>query len=271
MRLVKQLAVVGLAAFLGSLAVNAVDGNPGLTLVLGVAAAVLAIVAYRWIVRRTERREVGELSRPGAVRATGLGALLGIGLFAAVIGVIALLGGYTVDGRGPVGGAVTALGFMAAAATTEELIFRGVLFRIVEERLGTWGALLLTGLLFGLMHLANPDASLWGALAIAVEAGGMLGAAYVATRRLWLPIGLHFGWNFAEAGIFGTVVSGTGEKEGLLDGTMSGSMLLTGGDFGPEASLAAVVAGLVMTAAFLTLARRRGHLTPVRRRARVAG
>ncbi len=129
--------------------------------------------------------------------------LIGFAMFAAVIVNIALMGGYHVHGLGSVSGAVGMVGFMAAAAVTEELMFRGLLFRLVEERLGTWLSLLLTGVLFGLMHLLNPDASLWGATAIAIEAGFMLAACYAATRNLWVPIGLHFGWNFAAGGIFG--------------------------------------------------------------------
>ena len=269
MRLVIQLVVVGVVSALGSIAVQAVDKDPNLTLALGVATAVLALLAYRWVVKRTERRPVEELRRP--VPVVVLGALLGVAMFAAAIGAIAALGGYTMDSAGWTDEVLTAVGFMAAAATTEELIFRGILFRIVEDWVGTWIALLLTGLVFGLMHLGNPDATLWGALAIAVEAGLMLGAAYVATRRLWLPIGVHFGWNFAEAGIFGTVASGTGDHEGIIEGTMSGSLLLTGGDFGPEASLAAVGVGLLMTVVFLAIAYGRGNVKPVRRRERVAG
>ena len=260
MRLVKQLVVVGAASLVGSLAVGAVGGNAVLTLVLGVATAVLVIFAYRWVVRRTERRPVEELSWPGATSAVGRGAVLGVAVFAAVIAVITLFGGYEVDGWGSASGAVALFGFMVAAAVTEEVVFRGVLFRIAEERLGTWIGLVLTGLLFGLMHLFNENATLWGALAIAVEAGGMLGAAYVATRSLWLPIGLHLGWNFAEAGIFGTAVSGKDEAHGLLDATMSGSTLLSGGDFGPEASLAAVVTGVLVTIVFMRLAYRRGRV-----------
>ena len=95
------------------------------------------------------------------------------------------------------------------------------------------------------MHLVNPDATLWGAIAIAIEAGCMLAACYAATRNLWVPIGLHFGWNFAAGGIFSTVVSGNGASQGLLDATTSGPALLTGGDFGPEASLYTVVAGVL--------------------------
>ncbi|MEV4758803.1 CPBP family intramembrane glutamic endopeptidase [Micromonospora sp. NPDC049559] len=265
MRLLKQLGAVAAVAFAGSLAVGAVSGNAPLTLVLGVATAVLALVTYGWVVRRTERRAPVEVARAGAGAAVGRGLLIGAGMFAAVIVNIAFLGGYRVTGWGSALGALGFFGFTAAAAVTEELIFRGILFRIVEERLGTWLALALTGLLFGLSHLLNPHASLWGAIAIAVEAGGMLAAAYAATRTLWLPIGLHFGWNFAEAGIFGTEVSGK-SGDGLLDGVLSGPALLTGGEFGPEASAYSVLAGVVLTLVFMALARRRGHLVPRRRR-----
>ncbi|MFE7166779.1 CPBP family intramembrane glutamic endopeptidase [Streptomyces sp. NPDC057616] len=266
MRLIWQLAAVAAVAFIGGQCVAAVQDNAFLTLILGTSTAVLAVLVYRWVVRRTEHRPVTELAREGARGAVGRGALLGVALFGAVILNLALLGDYDVHGLGSVSGAVGVVGFMAAAAATEELLFRGVLLRIVEGRFGTWIALTLTGVLFGLMHLFNPDATLWGALAIAVEAGGMLGAAYVATRSLWLPIGLHFGWNFAESGIFSTEVSGNGTKQGLLDATVSGSRLLTGGDFGPEGSLYAVLFGTLATIVFMRLARRRGHLVPSRRK-----
>ena len=267
MRLIWQLAAVAAVAFIGGQSVAAVQDNAFLTLLLGTVTAVLAVLVYRWVVRRTEHRPVTELAREGAGAAVARGALLGVLLFGAVILNLALLGDYDVHGLGSVGGAVGLVGFMAAAAVTEELLFRGVLLRIVEKRAGTWIALTLTGVLFGLMHLSNPDATLWGAAAIAIEAGGMLGAAYVATRSLWLPIGLHFGWNFAESGIFSTEVSGNDTKQGLLDATVSGSKLLTGGDFGPEGSLYAVVFGLMATIVFMRLARRRGHLVPSRRKA----
>ena len=182
-----------------------------------------------------------------------------------MIAAVALAGDYRIGGWGSLSGAVALVGFMAAAAVTEEVLFRGVLFRVVEGRLGTWWALALTGALFGASHLLNPHASLWGALAVAVEAGGMLAAAYAATRTLWLPIGLHFAWNFAEGGVFGTDVSGTDAPQGLLHGVMSGSTWITGGDFGPEGSLFSVLAGLIVTTVFLIVARRRGSLVPSRR------
>ncbi|WP_431039410.1 CPBP family intramembrane glutamic endopeptidase [Streptomyces sp. P6-2-1] len=135
-------------------------------------------------------------------------------MFSCVIANLSFLGDYEVHGYGSLSGALALLGFMAGAAVTEELMYRGLLFRLVERGLGTYLALALSGVVFAAAHLLNENATLLGACAIAVEAGGMLAAAYAATRSLWLPIGVHFGWNFAEAGIFGTEVSGSGDAHG---------------------------------------------------------
>jgi membrane protease YdiL (CAAX protease family) len=265
--MLKQLGTVLVVTLIGSQAIGATSGSWVLTFVLCVVTATLAVLAYGWVVRRTEHRAPVEVGRAGAAGALGRGALLGILMCGAVIASIALGGGYRVDGTGSVTAAVGMLGLAVVAGTTEELLFRGVLFRIIEERGGTWIALLVTAVLFGGMHLANPNATVWGAAAIAISAGGMLGAAYVATRTLWLPIGLHLGWNFATAGIFGTEVSGTTSEPGLLDGVTSGPTLLSGGAFGPEASVYTVLAGAVLTAVFLGIAHRRGTLVPRRARA----
>lgn len=267
MRLVWQLAAIAAVALIGSQGLAAVQGDPWLTLALGILTAVLAVAVYGWVVRRTERRPSTEVALNGAGAAMGRGVLIGLALFTAVIVNIAFVGGYEVNGFGSVMGAVGMFGVMTTAAVTEELLFRGVLFRITEERAGTWIALALTGVLFGLSHLLNPHVSLWEAIAIAIEAGGMLAAAYAATRNLWVPIGLHFGWNFAAGGIFSTQVSGNGTPKGLLDAATSGPVAITGGDFGPEGSLYAVLFGVLLTIVFLWLAHQRGNLVPRRRRA----
>ncbi|MFF5160858.1 CPBP family intramembrane glutamic endopeptidase [Streptomyces sp. NPDC000348] len=269
MRVVLQfLAVVAISA-LGGQSVNAVRDDPWLSLLLGALTTVLAVLVYRWVVGRTEHRPVTELAPAGAGPALGRGTLIGLVMFGMVITNLFTFGSYEVHGLGSPSGAVGLFGFMAAAAVTEELLFRGVLFRIAEEYLGTWIALALTALLFGLAHLPNPDATAWGAFAIAIEAGGMLAAAYVATRNLWVPIGVHFGWNFAAGGIFSTVVSGNDTEQGLLDATTSGNEWITGGDFGPEGSVYSVLFGVLLTLAFLWLAHRRGRLVPRRRADRV--
>lgn len=268
MRLVWQLVAVLAVSFLGSQGLALVGDNPWLTLAVGLATAVLAVLVYAWVVRRTEHRAPVEVALGGAAPAIGWGTLIGVALFGLVIASLASLGSYTVHGPGTATGAVGLLGFMATAAVTEELMFRGVLFRIVEGWTGTWIALTLTGLLFGLLHLVNPHATLWGALAIAIEAGGMLTAAYVATRTLWVPIGLHLGWNVAASAVFSTEVSGNNTPQGLLDATTSGPVLVTGGDFGPEGSLFSLVFCVLVAAVFMRLAYRRGQVVPARRGAR---
>ena len=264
MRVVWQLLAVVVVSLVAGQGVAAAEDNPWATLGVGLVAAVLSVYVYAWVVGRTEKRAVTEVAREGAVGAVGRGALIGTLVFASVVANIALLGHYEVDGWGSYTGAVGLAGFMAGASVTEELLFRGVLFRTMEERFGTWGALIPTSVLFGAWHLLNPDASLWGATVIALSAGPMLAAAYVATRSLWLPIGLHFGWNFAASGIFSTEVSGNDTQQGLLDASTSGPTLISGGEFGPEASLYTLVFWALVTVALLWLARRRGQLTPRR-------
>ena len=267
MRFVWQLLAVGIVSMTGGQAVGAVEDSPWLQLVLGLLTSVAAVLVYGWVVRRTEHRPPTEVARTGAEAAFGRGLLIGLTMFGAVITNIYVNAHYEINGLGSPAGAVGLAGFMAAAAVTEEVLFRGVLFRIIEERVGTWTALVLTAVLFGAAHLLNPNADLWGAVAIAIEAGGMLAAAYAATRTLWLPIGLHFGWNFAAAGIFSTEVSGNDTPQGLLDTVTSGPEWVTGGAFGPEGSVYSVVFGALITAAFLWLAHRRGNLVPRRSRA----
>jgi membrane protease YdiL (CAAX protease family) len=180
-------------------------------------------------------------------------------LFTATFAVIAMFGGVRSLGWGSAGAFLAAIGVNACAAVGEEIVFRGVLFRIVQQAWGTRIALALSAAVFGLLHLVNPGATVWGAIAIAVEAGLMLGAAYTLTRTLWFPIALHFGWNLAEGGIFGTTVSGSTDHGGLLHSVLHGSAAVTGGAFGPEASIFAILACGIPTVLFLRAARRREY------------
>ncbi|WP_320780426.1 CPBP family intramembrane glutamic endopeptidase [Streptomyces sp. CRN 30] len=252
-------AVTALAAGVRQVA----GDNPVLSLLGGALVAGGALCAYAYAVRFLEQRPVAELDPARARPDLRAGTLTGLGLFAATFVLVVLCGGYGTEGGVSVGGALTVLGVMVGVAVTEELLFRGVLFRLVEELTGTRGALAVSAVLFGGLHLLNPEATLWGALAIAVEGGLMLGAAYAATRTLWVPIGVHLGWNYALSGILGVTVSGddTGPR-GLLRGTLTGPEALTGGAFGPEASIFAILVCSVPTVLFLRAAGRRGLVLP---------
>ena len=206
--------------------------------------AVLVTVAYVVYVRVVERRRISELALGPAPKEFGSGFVLGAALFTTTIGIIWALGDYSVIGFNHWTAILSPLAFGLAAGVLEEVLFRGVIFRITEDWVGSWGALAFSSLLFGAGHLANPHATLTSALAIALEAGLLLGAAFMITRRLWLPIGLHAAWNFTQSGIFGAPVSGT-TPHGLFVSTLSGPAWATGGGFGPEASLPAVLVSLV--------------------------
>ncbi|WP_395243165.1 CPBP family intramembrane glutamic endopeptidase [Agromyces sp. MMS24-K17] len=250
------------------LAVNAVASaltNPLVALVMGPAMGVFVLWLYARFVGRVERRPVVELARP-RVRRLIIGALGGLALAAVTIGVIAMLGGYRITGAGTMAGALTIVGMMCAIAVAEEVLFRGVILQLLERATGTWIALAGSAVLFGLVHLLNPGATPWGAVAVAVEAGLMLGAAFVATRSLWLPIGLHLGWNVALVALFGSVSSGSDAQGSLVDAVTQGPVWLTGGAFGPEASLVAILACSAVTAGLLVWAQRNGRIVPRPRR-----
>jgi membrane protease YdiL (CAAX protease family) len=254
---VLMLAVDAIAAGIN----NASDGTAFTALVTGVATGALALAAYAGLVRCLEGRRPQELALSRARSQLTRGALLGLGLFSLTIGLVAVSGGYHVRGWGSIGGALTTLGLMSCVSVTEELAFRGALFRVLEEKAGTYGAVVVSGLVFGGLHLVNKDATVWGALSIAVESGLMFGALYAATRSLWPAIGLHFAWNAAEQGIYGTAVSGAGSGTGgLLRAYVSGPDILSGGSFGPEASVFAILVCSVPTVLLLRAAERRDRI-----------
>ncbi|TDC00788.1 CPBP family intramembrane metalloprotease [Nonomuraea longispora] len=243
---------------------------PVLALPVGIGLAIAAVTCYRRLCRTVELRpNISELEKTGRWSLLRRGALLGSGLFTALMVLIAVFGGWQEVSWGSFGGFLGTAGMMASVAVAEELVFRGVVFRIMEERTGTVIALVVSTLLFGATHLVNVNATLWGALAIALTGGTMTTAAYVVTRSLWLPIGLHFAWNFTHAGVFGVMLSGSDvPPHGLLNVTLFGPSALTGGAFGPEASLLALLVCLAPTIVLLRRAARAGQ---IRHRPRRAG
>lgn len=223
-----------------------------------VVLAIVAMLAYAAFVRWFEGRPVHEFGRAGAVREWAIGAALGFGAISLTVGVIGMLGGYRVTGTNPASVLVPVLGLAIFSGVFEEIIARGLVFRLLEQWLGTWTALALSALLFGFLHILNPNATVLAAAAISIEAGLLLGALYLLTRRLWMAVGLHMAWNFTQGGVYGVAVSGI-EMPGLLFNTMQGPDLLTGGDFGAEASLPAVIICTSLGLWVLYLAHRKGR------------
>lgn len=228
--------------------------NTGLANLLAFVIVTPAVYFSYWVyVRYVERRDLTELRHEKMLQEFGLGSFIGFGLFTLVIAILGLLGLYRVNGLEIVW--LSLIGALAGAfvsAFAQELIFRGVLYRITEAWLGSRWALAVSALLFGLIHLTSAGATIFSAIAIALQAGVLLGAAYALTGRLWMALGLHMMWDFANDGIFGVgVVGQSGESiRGLLQASLSGPEIFTGGELGVEASLVSLLivlaAGVIM-------------------------
>jgi membrane protease YdiL (CAAX protease family) len=223
------------------------------------AACVLGVAVYAGHVRLIERRRPIELGTAGFTRELGTGFVIGTALFVVTAGLLVLIGMGRIERGHGLAALVPWLLWVAATTTLEELLFRAVLFRIVEERLGTWVAVAISAALFGGLHAGNANATAGSSLAIAIEAGVLLAAAYAASRRLWLPIGLHAGWNLAQLGLLGVQRPGHA-THGVWSSQFAGPTLLSGGAWGPEISIIAVALCSATAIALLVLARRRGRI-----------
>ncbi|MBA3668782.1 MAG: CPBP family intramembrane metalloprotease [Sphingomonas sp.] len=227
-----------------------------------VSRAVLTIamlwVTYKLIISHLGDKPRDDLPLAGAIARGAQGLVIGFLLFSAVVGVAFICGAYRVTGYGGTNGFLINLAsFALLPAFGEELLFRGMFFRWIEEFGGSWAALVVTSALFGLAHILNPNATWFSSFAIALEAGVLLGGAYMLTRSLWLPIGLHAAWNFTQGFIFGVPVSGIASN-GLVRSELSGPDWLSGGSFGLEASVIALVLATAAGTWMAVQAKKRG-------------
>lgn len=235
-------------------------GQPLLAIAAASSMAALGVAVYVAFVRFVEQRTVSELALPPMGREHGLGIAAGAGLYTLCVLVLMALGVYRIEGTNPLSLMLPAVAMAVSSGVFEELLHRGTIFRNVEEMLGSWFALLVSALFFGLRHLGNADGNIVGALAIAIEAGVLLTAVYLLTRRLWLSIGSHMAWNFTQGGIFSGSVSGAFEQPGFFKATIEGPELLTGGKFGMEASIVALLICTTVGLVILRMAIDRGHI-----------
>jgi membrane protease YdiL (CAAX protease family) len=208
------------------------------------------LLAYVLLVRLVEARPLHELRPRRAARDIALGWLLGTAILLLAAGAMVAAGALDLSVATTPAQLLTPLVVAGLApGIGEEIVARGLLFRVVEDGLGTWGALLVSSAFFGLAHIANPNATAWTSIAIAIEAGLLLGMAYAWTRSLWFVMALHAAWNFTQGAILGIPVSGM-EVHGLMAATPKGNPLLSGGEFGAEGSILTVVLCTVIAAWF---------------------
>ena len=227
-----------------------------------VAMAIAGFAVYLGYAQFIEQRAVSELALPGMGRELGIGLLIGAGLYSTCELILMALGIFRINGLNPLSYMIPAIAMAISSSVYEELLFRGVLFCSVEKWFGSWAALVVSSLVFGLTHLINPQGTMEGALFIAVEAGILLAAAFMLTRRLWLSIGFHLAWNYTQSAIFSGIVSGNDAQQGLIRSTMKGPDWLTGGRFGVESSVLALVVCTTTGIVMLVMAAKRGKIVP---------
>jgi membrane protease YdiL (CAAX protease family) len=260
--------VIAVALFIAASALAMALGRPlqplpqvERTVLRALIAIVVIVAVYKLAIARLgdHPRDDLRLDRD-AGRNLGLGLALGFVIMAVAVGIAAVLGVYRIVGPGDASRLVLELvGVAIMPGLTEEMLFRGILFRWIEDFGGSWAALAVTSALFGLAHIMNPNATWFSSFAIAVEAGVLLGGAYMLTRSLWFPMGLHAAWNFTQGEIFDVPVSGI-DEHGLVQAQLSGPPLLSGGNFGLEASIIALVLATAAGVWLVWLAVRQGKI-----------
>jgi uncharacterized protein len=221
-------------------------------LIKGFIASSFVILSYIYFYRKYEKREIGEFSGKGLLRNTVLGVLIGTFLQGLTILVIYFWGDFRIISVNPFSSIITPLAVAFSVAIFEETLLRGIVFRIVEEKLGSYISLLISAIIFGAAHLLNPDSSLISSVCIGIV-GFVLGASYIYSRSLWLPIAIHFSWNFVQSGIFGAITSGNEQTNSLFNTHISGAELITGGAFGPEGTIQAILFWLLVSIILMVL------------------
>jgi hypothetical protein len=244
--------------------------SPPIILLGSSVIAFLAITISVVLARRTlDRRSFTSLG----IKWTGLGRrdmLVGIGLSGLIMGIVYLIewaaGWLRFEGFAwqihswgwVLGGLLGSAMVFILVGWYEELYFRGYLLQNLGDGLNMAWGVSLSSATFALAHALNPNLT-WEALLGLFISGLFLAYGYLRTRQLWLPIGLHIGWNFFEGSVFGFPVSGVAYFR-LIEHSSIGPRLATGGEFGPEAGLIILPAMLIGAVLIFAYTRHRQHL-----------
>jgi membrane protease YdiL (CAAX protease family) len=219
--------------------------------------AVVLLGGFSWLLTVGDHIESDQLAAQGlpmvreSLRQFAFGCGLGFVLIILAVSALALFGQVsfrtTITGHALVR-SIAVLFVLLTGSLAEELMFRGYPFQRLVEAIGALGAMAVFSVLFALVHILNPGATVWG-LIDTVVIGIALSVAYLRTRALWLPWGFHFAWNTTLGLLCGLPVSGIRFFNVLVHTTASGPRWLTGGAYGLEASVpgaSAVIVALVV-------------------------
>ena len=222
--------------------------------------AVVLLLLYNLLIRYVEANDACKIAPRKDISSIGNGLFIGFSYFIIVTVTMSLCGYYHIKSiQFDWEKQLFSFTLFFLVAVSEEIFFRGILFRMINRRWNIWAALVISALIFGGLHIFNDNATLWSSIAIAIEAGSLLGAAYAYSKNIWLPIGIHWIWNYTQGNILGFPVSGGDNVTSVITPEISGPQWLTGGSFGAEASVIAAVIGLLISLWFIRKVRQQEH------------
>ena len=198
--------------------------------------------------------DVGLRLRPNTIYEISFGLILGFIMITFVVVVNLTLGYYkyefTLNQVYPQ--ILKALSLFLLVAFFEEILFSGYPFQRLIDGTNPIIATLIFSLVFSLAHLQNPNVNLIALLNIFL-AGVWLSTSYIKTRSLWLPISLHFSWNFFQGYFYSLPVSGSSLIEPIFNAKITSENIISGGKFGPEGSL---ITSLVLVASTIFITKK---------------
>jgi len=228
-------------------------------------ASLVASWIFVKIVERRPLRSLGLRLGTGGLSDLIVGTIAGALIVGSVVLTAALFQWVSWDAvselGSPLGAGLTIGGVLLVAAFVEELLFRGYPFQLLAKRFNPATAILVTSIAFGSLHAANPNVHLLALINISL-AGILLGVAYWRTGSLWFVTGVHFGWNWTMA-VSELSVSGIEMSMPTFEPTLTGPILWTGGEFGPEGGLLATIATVVGVVWMWRLGRRDESLSVI--------
>ena len=222
--------------------------------------AVVLLLLYNLLIRYVEANDACKIAPRKDISSIGNGLFIGFSYFIIVTVTMSLCGYYHIKSiQFDWEKQLFSFTLFFLVAVSEEIFFRGILFRMINRRWNIWAALVISALIFGGLHIFNDNATLWSSIAIAIEAGSLLGAAYAYSKNIWLPIGIHWIWNYTQGNILGFPVSGEDNVTSIITPEISGPQWLTGGSFGAEASAISAVIGLLISLWFIRKTIQQGY------------
>jgi hypothetical protein len=251
-------AMLGMQQLLSQTSLPSSEKDP----ISGTVFAFLVCAVYILLYQRYENRKITELSNPKLPQHLAAGALLGAGLAGTVVLIQCLTHVLAVTETRPFLPLLPTLWNIFVNATIAETLIIGVVFRITEDWLGSYFALLVLFVIFFLLHFTAPGATPISAACVAMHAAFLGCTAYIYTRSLWLPIAIHFAWDFSFAALYGASINGYTMDDSLLATNTNGSDLISGGYFGPQGSIQAGLLCLITGALLLHFSRKDRQIIP---------